>query len=136
MIIRVFGHSGETRFPFEKAGPWVYFKSRLEELGHEIAEEGKSPADAIIANFHSPRVLRYAKANKIPQHRRTLILWEPWIVEKTRYEDKVLKQYGKVLCPSIIWAQRVNGEAFFWPQDRMKPIEDFYSWKKRKNKLI
>jgi hypothetical protein len=134
--IRVFGQGGELRFPFEDSGPWKYFKNRIEELGHEIAEDGNCGSEAVIANFHSRSILHYMQKYEIPIHRRTLIIWEPSVVDSVRFRSSVLNQYGTVLAPSVIWAERVNGKPFFWPQDSKRDNELLELWEKRSSQLV
>lgn len=136
MQVRVFGQSGESRFPFEKSGPWKNFKSRLEELNYEVVGSEQGGSEAVIANFHSRSILQYMKQNQIPRHRRTLIIWEPWVVDAVRYRSEVLEQYGTVLAPSVIWSERTGAKSFHWPQDKMCDFDAFESWKSREDQVV
>ena len=137
MKIRITGQSGEQLFPFETSGPWQEFKKEVISQGHTIALEGDDLAtDALISHRHSKTYLKEAKKNKIPISRRVLVIWEPYIVLKKSYSKRVIKQYGHVYTPSPIWASRVMGKVFRWPQDKVRKIEDFGTWAHRENRFV
>jgi hypothetical protein len=54
-------------------------------------------------------------------------------VEKERYTREVLRKYGVVYAPSLIWANKVSGKSFRWPQDEVLGISPQKNWMKRKN---
>jgi hypothetical protein len=137
VIIRVVGQNGESIFPFGVSGPWNEFRNEVISQGHEITLENfGTRIDAIICNRHSVDALKEADVNQIPISRRALVLWEPEIVEKERYSPEVLKQYGIVYAPSPIWAKKVFGKPFKWPQDRVEGIESMDAWLLRKKKFV
>lgn len=137
MKIRVVGHGGENLFAFGTSGPWCEFRDQLLSQGHEICtEEFGSDCDALIAHKHSNEALREAENFGIPVSRRALVLWEPAIVEKERYQKNVLKNYGSIFAPSVKWAEKVDGISFKWPQDSVQKIEDFKHWNKRIDKAV
>lgn len=137
MKIRIVGHGGESEFAFGTSGPWCEFRDQLLSQGHEICtEEFGSDSDALIAHKHSTEALRDAENFGIPVSRRALVLWEPAIVEKERYQKNVLENYGSIFAPSVEWAEKVGGTSFKWPQDSVQKIEDFKEWNKRLNKAV
>jgi hypothetical protein len=132
MKIRVVGHGGESQFSFGTSGPWCEFRDEIISQGHEISkEEFGAKCDALIAHKHSEAALREAILNGIPISRRILILWEPEIVEKDRYQLKVLENYGAIFTPSIKWSEKVRGRTFNWPQDKVREIDPFEKWMPR-----
>jgi len=136
MKIRVVGHGGESSFSFGTSGPWCEFRDELISQGHEIcAEEYGAKCDALIAHKHSKEALREAEKFGIPISRRALVLWEPEVVEKERYQADVLENYGVIFAPSTVWSQKVNGTNFKWPQDKVQPIESFDKWIIREKKI-
>ena len=137
MKIRVVGHSGESQFSFGESGPWCEFKDELLSQGHEICNSDfGTTVDALISHKHSDAALKEAIESGVPKSRRALVLWEPEIVEKERYSKEVLEEYGIVYAPSPIWAKKVSGKSFNWPQDKVESIEPLDDWVLRKNKFI
>jgi len=135
--IRVTGHSFQGVFPFGSSGPWNNFERVLIDRGHTICGNDYSEkADAIIANSFNTEIRDYILNSDIPKERRILVLWEPYIVEKTRYLPKVLELFGSVFAPSIDWADRVNGRAFSWPQDDFTSENVFENWEDRLNQAV
>lgn len=137
MKIRITGQSGEHQFPFQSSGPWQEFKKEIVLQGHSIAsEKSEISIDALVSHRHSNVYMSEAKKNRIPISKRVLVIWEPYIAISKNYSKKVLSQYGKVYAPSPIWASRVLGESFAWPQDAIVEIEDFEKWSLRESKFV
>lgn len=138
MRIRVTGHSGEDCFPFSTGGPWRKFAEVFLTNGHQICElDLDQPADALIANSHSKKFIDYCEFNSIPRERRVLVLWEPYVVETTRYRKRVLANYGHIFAPSILWADRIKGLSFNWPQDEVaSDLTTFTNWSDRHSAAV
>lgn len=137
MKIRITGQSGEYHFPFETSGPWQEFKKEIVSQGHSIvADKSEMSIDALVSHRHSNVHLGEAKRNKIPISKRVLVIWEPFIVNNKNYSKRVLSQYGKVYAPSPIWASKVLGKSFAWPQDAVIEIEDLEKWSLRESKFV
>lgn len=133
MRIRVTGHSAEDCFPFGTGGPWKKFANVILNQGYQLCDSDLAqPADVLIANTHHKKFMDYCEINDIPKERRVLILWEPYVVETTRYKPEVLQNYGHIYAPSINWARRINAQPFNWPQDAIEPnLEIFNLWSER-----
>lgn len=137
MKIRITGQSGEHQFPFGTSGPWLEFKKEIVSQGHSIVtDKSEMSIEALVSHRHSNDYLSEAKRNKIPISKRVLVIWEPYIVMSKNYSKRVLSQYGKVYAPSPIWASRVFGEAFAWPQDKVIEIEGLETWSSRESKFV
>ncbi len=137
MKLRITGHSGEGVFPFGVAGPWKDFENVFLERGHVICRDDFSEgADAIIANSFNSKIRNYVLNSNIPKRRRILVLWEPFIVETTRYQSSVRELFGSVYAPSVDWAERVGAKAFPWPQDSFTNDHVFDDWAERVNKVV
>lgn len=137
MKIRVVGHGGEEVFPFGQTGPWSEFKEELISQGHTIVSSAYgSKSDALISHKHSLSAIKEAVDNNVPVSRRALVLWEPSIVEKERYQQNILSQYGSIYAPSVIWAEQVGAKPFKWPQDLVLQIEAQDEWLKRKKQFV
>ena len=137
MKIRITGQSGEHQFPFENSGPWQEFKKEIVLQGHSIvADKSELSIEALVSHRHSNVYMNEAKKNRIPISKRVLVIWEPYIAISKNYSKKVLSQYGKVYAPSPIWASRVLGKSFAWPQDAVNEIEDFETWSLRESKFV
>jgi hypothetical protein len=137
MKIRVIGHGGESRFPFGTSGPWKEFEKIILARGHEICKNGFSEsADSLVANSYNPNIGEYLDENSIPKSRRILVLWEPYVVETTRYKKEVLSKFGTIFAPSIEWAEKVDGRSFNWPQDEILGAEVFIGWDTRINRAV
>lgn len=137
MKIRVTGHGGEGRFPFGDLGPWRSFANVLTTRGHEISSDNYTDtSDAIIANYFNKRVELFMSTNKIPIDKRVLILWEPYVVERTRYKESVTSQFGNIFAPSVDWAERVGATSFKWPQDDLHIEGIFEDWDNRIRKAV
>ena len=137
MKIRVVGQSGEKTFPFGTSGPWAEFRDEIILKGHQIIDSNFGvEVDALISHRHSTEALLEADRSGVPHARRVLVVWEPEIVEKDRYKAEVLENYGVVYAPSSIWASKVSGKSFRWPQDPVVGITPQEDWIKRKNKFV
>jgi hypothetical protein len=138
MNIRLVGHSKNPTMNVGDNGPWHEFQKTLEESGHRISVEGfGSKNDCLIANSHSKRALLECNMNNVPINRRVLVLWEPKVVLPKVYNQKILRQYGKIYTPSVDWSEKVNGEIFKWPQLNLRLYEQNYeNWGSRKNKAV
>ena len=137
MKIRITGHDGEGVFPFGNHGPWAEFKKVILQQGHKICSSDYSePADSIIANSFNSETSRFIEFSKIPMKKRILVLWEPYIVDRSRYSRKVLTKFGKVYAPSIDWAKKVNAVQFNWPQSKLDTEASLIDWDKRINRAV
>lgn len=138
MGIRVIGHNGELVFPFEDSEAWMEFSNVLRGSENRIC--GNNPRETmeiLIANFHSESQIAEAEQQELPLNKRHLILWEPEIVESTRYSKSVLQKYGHVYAPSVLWAERVNGVAFKWPQAAiLRDDSIFQNWGQRYQRTV
>ena len=137
MKIRVIGHGGEGRFPFGTSGPWKEFEKVLLSRGHQICSSNMAEsADALIAHSYNPNIGKYLERNIIPKKKLFLVLWEPYVVETTRYKKEVLSKFGTTFAPSIEWAKKVNAHSFKWPQDEIPDEDVFIGWKERNNRAV
>jgi hypothetical protein len=137
MKIRVIGHGGEGKFPFGASGPWKEFEKVLTSRGHEIcSSDMDESADALIAHSYNQSVGKYIQRNIIPKNKLILVLWEPYIVETTRYKREVFSKFGTTFAPSIEWAMKVDAHSFNWPQDEIPDEDVFVEWKERKNRAV
>jgi len=137
MIVRIVGHNNEAVFPFKSAGPWDEFYKVFVNNGILITQNNFGVhTDALISNCHSSEAMEEAIKNGVPRERRALILWEPRIVDSYRYKTEILSQYGVIYSPSPLWAEKVGGKIFKWPQDIVNQIESHEDWIPRKNKAV
>lgn len=137
MKIRITGHDGEGVFPFGNHGPWAEFKKVIVQQGHKICGSDYSePADSIIANSFNSEISKFIDFSKIPMKKRILVLWEPYIVDKSRYSRKVLTKFGKVYAPSIDWAKKINAVTFNWPQSKLDSEASLIPWNERINRVV
>ena len=131
------GHDGEARLPYENSKAWSAFAKVLNDSGFEIVNEYSEDVYAIIANSNKHNFMSKEQFQKIDHTKRILILWEPYVVETERYQAEVLEQYAHIYAPSRIWADRVGGIAFNWPQE---PIDNerriFEHWEGRLKKVV
>jgi hypothetical protein len=137
MRIRLVGMGGEPFMKVPENNPWNEFFEVFKQAGHEIVDSDfGAEVDVLVANHHSIEALKEADESSVPVTKRVVILWEPYIVEKTRYEPKNLQAYGIKFAPSLEWSERVEGHYFRWPQDKLKfePIND--NWNKKKKKFV
>jgi len=137
MRIRIVGMGGEPFMKVPQTNPWNDFFDVFKAAGHEIVEGPFGvDVDLLIANHHSEEAILEADQNSIPIIRRVIILWEPYIVEKARYERKNFIRYGIRLAPSLEWATRIDGIPFYWPQDNLQYVPENENWDKRKRKFV
>jgi hypothetical protein len=137
MKIRVFGHSGESKFPFGASGPWKEFEKVLISRGNEICGvDIHEEADAIIAHSFNENIRKYIEEQEITKAKCILVLWEPYIVETVRYKIEVLSLFGAIFAPSIEWAEKVNAIPFNWPQGEITDADIFKEWNERENKAV
>ena len=131
------GHDGEVRLPYENSKAWAAFARVLKENDWEIVSDYSDDVDAIIANSHKHNFMSNDQFEKIDHAKRVLILWEPYVVETERYQPEILRQYAHIYAPSRMWADRVDGIAFNWPQDAInndKPMSA--DWENRSEKVV
>lgn len=137
MKIRITGQAGEENFPFRNSGPWELFEQEILSQGHQICSSGfKERADAVIANSYTRKLTSYMNKMNIPIERRTLVVWEPFIVDSKNYKIKNTKQFGQIYAPSVVWADKLSGKSFKWPQDEILDTNCFSNWSNRKNIAI
>lgn len=135
--IMLIGHDGERRLPYEKSVAWQAFANTISENNYEIVEEFSDEIFAVIFNSHKRPAISESDFASIPIRHRVLILWEPYIVETERYQPDVLANYGQVHAPSVLWARRVAGRAFKWPQDPIfRDPDPFLNWDNRLSKIV
>jgi len=137
MKIRLIGHSGEAVFPFGTAGPWKEFEATLLSHGHTICAQGMNEgADAIIAHFYGKEVGAYMARWQIPREKRILVLWEPYVVETTRYRKSVLSKFGTTFAASVEWAKVIKAHPFNWPQGEILDEDVFTGWNLRQHRAV
>jgi hypothetical protein len=137
MKIRVIGHGGENMFPFGVSGPWKEFEKVILARGHEICTPDiTEKADALIANSYNSNIRKYLKKNMIPESKCILVLWEPYVVETTRYKTENTSLFGSIFAPSIDWAEKVGANSFNWPQDEIPKLDVCDAWISRINRAV
>jgi hypothetical protein len=137
MKILITGQAGEEVFPFNNSGPWELFRKEIFDQGHEICENGFSEkADVVIANSFNRKLSKYMNKLNIPLGGRTLIAWEPYVVDRKNYKQVNLNQFGSVYAPSAVWAKKMNAIPFNWPQDAITQEDVSRNWEQRKNAII
>lgn len=104
-------------FPSDSA--WNSLLFGLREVGHDVPGFGVSegPYDALVAMNHQPLVGRVRSLHSIPTKRTALIILEPRVTSPQMYTKRALRQFGHRYAASPIWAERVGGRSFLWPQD-------------------
>lgn len=131
------GHDGEVRLPYEKSKAWTSFARVLKENEWEIVNEYSDDVDAIVANSHKHNFISNDQFEKIDHARRVLILWEPYVVETERYQPETLDKYAHIYAPSKMWADRIGGVAFNWPQDAINDEKQIFDdWENRSEKVV
>ncbi len=138
MRIRVTGHSKEPVFPFEMSADWQRFAGVFSEKGYVFCDTDlTSRTDLLVCNSHSDEIIQIANNQNIPLNNRHLIVWEPEIVDAKLYTKEVLKQYGHIYAPSPIWASKVNGHSFKWPQSEIDANQDLAAdWNDRSHQVV
>ena len=137
MKILITGQAGEEVFRFENAGPWKLFKREILSQGHEICENGFSErADVVIANSFSKKLLNYMNRMNIPLRLRTLVAWEPYVVDCKNYKQRNLREFGFIYAPSVVWAKEMNAIPFKWPQDAITQEDSSQNWTQRDSKVV
>lgn len=72
---------------------------------------------AIIVFNDRPSVRLRLMMSSIPVTRRVLIVMEPEATSPTNFDARILTQYGHAFYASPLWAAKMSGESFPWPQD-------------------
>lgn len=137
MRIRIVGMGGEPFLKVPDSNPWNEFIDAFTSAGHEIIKDDFGVGvDVLIANHHSKPGIREAEESSVPHSRRAIILWEPYIVERTRYLPENYNLYGLRFAPSEQWSSLIGGEQFPWPQDRLRFMPNSEKWGDRKQKYV
>ncbi len=135
--ILLIGHDGEKRLPYENSSAWTAFARILEASGFRIADEYSEDLYGIIANSHQLNCLDKKQFLNIEYSRRVLIIWEPYVVEREIYEEHFLRNFKHIFAPSKIWAARVSGTSFNWPQDSSPDDPHlFENWTSRLERIV
>lgn len=135
--ILLVGHDGEIRLPYENSKAWTAFARVFTENGFEIVTEYSDDIYAIIANSHKHDFMNNEQFEKIDLAKRTLILWEPYVVETERYQPETLSKYEYIYAPSRMWADRVGSNSFNWPQDAINNERQIFDdWENRSEKVV
>jgi hypothetical protein len=93
-------------------------------------------ADAIIAHFYGKEVGAYMARWQIPREKRILVLWEPYVVETTRYRKSVLSKFGTTFAASVEWAKVIKAHPFNWPQGEILDEDIFTGWNLRQHRAV
>jgi hypothetical protein len=134
MKIAITSQDGRGDFCFS-GQPWDSFKSKLEDLGHEITPLLSAPDAVIFNNFSNSLARRIPK--KVPKKHKFLIVWEPPANLPQNFRSKNQQIFGKIFYPSPIWSEKFSGESFSWPQgSRRETVNRNWSQKKDKVCLI
>lgn len=98
---------------------WLPLALGLEAGGLTAVEFGEARpfGDALIALGHRQDALSAAIDAGIPRSRRALVVLEPEVTAPSMYRSSVVRQYGHIFAASPMWARKLAGESFLWPQD-------------------
>jgi hypothetical protein len=111
---------------FTEVSPWRALISGLRDAGHEVEGYGRmsETADALVVLNHQPGVDQLQSKLGISADRTALIVLEPRVTAPAMYRSRALKLYGLRYAASPVWAKRINGKSFLWPQELTKtPIQ-------------
>lgn len=104
--------------------PWVSLMEGLQDQ-HDLVHSIEL-ADGLVSFNHQQPVLRAARKREIPVNRRALIMMEPSATLPWHGGYDLRANYFHIYCASPIWAERVGGESFLWPQEsepRLDPVD-------------
>lgn len=135
--IMLIGHSGENRLPVEKSKAWTEFANTLYAQGYQIVEDFSREVVAIISNCSKQTGISKREFLSIVPKNRTIIIWEPFVVDANLYKQEVLQNYGNIYAASPMWARKTGGSPFNWPQENFGAERDvFTGWEKRIEKSV
>jgi len=116
MRVAVFPPKG-TRFP--SGSPWDRLLEGIVEAGAEAAQWAEALPDptAIVALNSHEAVEQSMSALALAPRDCALVVLEPVVTAPRMYTGGVRRRYGHVFAASALWARRLHGEAFLWPQE-------------------
>jgi hypothetical protein len=137
MQIRV-GYFGAPAQYLDKGGQWHGLRMALEGAGLgllPVSETTQQGEDWFLAFQHDDQALEAAK--KTPRDQRILVVWEPRIVDPRYYKDSNVANYGHRLAMSPLWADMIEGDQVYWPQEAFGAV-DFSAgtWLLRSNRVV
>jgi len=77
----------------------------------------RGPFDAVVAMNHQPLAGDVQARFDIRASHMVLVALEPQVTAPRMYTSRVLRRYGHRFAASPLWADRMGGQAFRWPQD-------------------
>ena len=103
---------------FPEDSPWGFLLLGLRHAGHEVAWLGTTSqgCEALVALNHQDQVKRIQAEWGITPARSALVVLEPRVTAPLMYRHSVLSRYGHRYAASPMWADKVHGEEFLWPQ--------------------
>ena len=137
-IVRIVGHSKELIFPFSGSGPWKLYAQKFIDSGFAIAGIEQHPRIThLVAHSHSKKAISEAIRSGVPLKNRTLIIWEPKVVNEKIRSKKIKKLYGTLIYASQLWDEENEARYFQWPQSVENFNEiDFKEWTMRENSAV
>lgn len=139
MRVKIIGHIPERDLVVVKSNPWNAFLETFENAGFEIIDGdiNKSEFDFLVVNSHSPKAIMRANELGLSINRLTMVYWEPQVTFPRIHSQNIRNKYGTVFTPSKLWARKLNGQYFYFPQpEPIGEIQAFTEWNKRKNLAI
>ena len=105
------------RFP--SGSSWDRLLEGIVDAGAEEARWAEALANptAIVALNHHEAVEQSMSALALTPKDCALVVLEPVVTAPRMYTAGVRRRYGHVFAASALWAHRLDGEAFLWPQE-------------------
>ena len=139
MQIKIIGHTPDKDMQFSQSGPWRHFLNEFLIRDFKLIDSDRisNKLDYLVLNSYSKKTLKMAKKFKLSSSKIVMVYWEPRITNPLIYSHRIRNKFGKVLAPSIIWANKINGDYFHWPQANVsKKSESYDEWIKRDNVVV
>ncbi len=104
---------------FAADSSWEWLVHGLEAAGHDVNGfgMGEGPYNAVVAMNHQPLASDVQTRFDIRASHTVLIALEPRVTAPRMYTSRVLRRYGHRFAASPLWAKRMGGQAFRWPQE-------------------
>lgn len=109
---------------FTADSPWMALIDGLRASGQEIDGYGDTGrhVEALVVLNHQHGTMRLQSEHGIAPERTALVVLEPRVTAPMMYRDETLALYGVRFAASPIWARRIGGKSFYWPQDLQQPM--------------
>jgi len=113
MRIFILDPCGDSSLKIDNSNPWNNLLNQRRDI---VQVEDPRNAEFFLINNLTRRSIRFVRKYCTPKN-SALLIWESEVTCPGNFRSKLHRNFKMILAPSPIWAARVGGKAFDWPQN-------------------